>query len=147
MAEFDTTHIKNVLKEDFEVRFNGEMYSVPAGETKTFPEFLAFHIAKHLSDKVLSTEIAKVKEKNKDNPFNPQVAQLLVYDNAKRRIALFDILGSKELVERCINAYPFKDFIGTMEEYDKYVAKNQPTKSVKDGEKMPEPPVEDDIFN
>jgi len=124
MAEFDTTSITNPMKEDFAVNFNGERYEIGAGEEKSFPEFLAFHVAKHLSDKMLGEEIEKVKKADKENPFNPRVGQLLVYDNPQRRMRLYDILGSKEKVEACINAYPFKGFIGELDEYDEYVAKN-----------------------
>lgn len=120
MAEFDTIYVTNPLNEDFAVRFNGENYELGKKERKSFPEFLGFHVAKHLSDKMLGTEIEKLKKAEKENPFNPRVGQLLVYDNPKRRITLFQILGSKKLVEECISAYPFKGFIGEMSEYDEF---------------------------
>jgi len=123
MAELDTLGLTNPTKLDFEVRFNGELYRVGAGEQKAFPEFLAFHIAKHLSDKILSVEIEKIRKEHSENPYRPQIGQLMVYDNPKRRIALFDIFGTKEKVEACIAAYPFKSFIGEMNEYEDYVTK------------------------
>lgn len=123
MAELDTLYVTNPTSDDFTVNFNGEPYTVGAGEKKSYPEFLGFHIAKHLSDKILREEIAKIRKKQTENPFRPQVGQLMVYDNPKRRIALYDILGDKTLVERCINAFPMKDFIGEIEEYDEYVEK------------------------
>lgn len=129
MAELDTCYVTNPTGEPFTVRFNGELYVVPV-EGKHFPQFLAFHIAKHLSDSVLSKELIRLKQATKkmDNPYNPAVAQLQVYDNPQRRIALYDILGTKELVQSCINSYPFKDFIGDMKEYDEYVAKKETVK-------------------
>jgi len=123
MAELDTLGLTNPTKEDFEIRFNGELYRVGAGEVKSFPEFLAFHVAKHLSDKMLSVEIEKIRKAHSDNPYRPQVGQLMIYDNAKRRIALFDIFGNKEKVEACIASYPFKSFIGEMKDYDEHVTK------------------------
>lgn len=123
MAEFDTTKVTNPTDSDFSVNFNGEQYTIGAGESKSFPEFLAFHIAKHLSDKMLGKDVERAKKKETENPFNPRVGQLLVYDNPERRMRLFDILGTKEKVEACINAYPFKGFIGEMEKYDDYVKK------------------------
>lgn len=137
MAELDTLQIRNPMKEDFEVRFNGELYTLVAGEEKSFPEFLAFHIAKHLSDKMLEKEVQKLRKVKSDNPYRPQVGQLMVYDNAKRRIALYDIIGSKEKVEECIASYPFKAFIGEMNEYDEYVAKAETPKESKSDEKTP----------
>lgn len=130
MAELDVCFVSNPTGENFVVRFNGELYTVPP-EGKHFPQFLSFHIAKHLSDSLLSTELIKLKQATKkmDNPYNPAVAQLQVYDNPKRRIALYDILGTKELVQACINSYPFKDFIGDMKEYDEYVAKKETVKT------------------
>lgn len=123
MAELDTIVLTNPTKADFTVRFNGEPYSIAAGAQKSFPQFLGFHIAKHLSDSMLAEAVVKLKKENSENPYKPEVGQLLVYDNPKRRIALYQILGSKELVESCMNSYPFKGFIGIMQDYDDYVAK------------------------
>lgn len=120
MAELDTIEVQNP-GDDFTVRFNGEPYAVPAGQKKSFPKFLAFHVAKHLSDRSLGKEVAKLKKEAKDNPFNPKNAQLTVYDNPRRRIALYDILGSRELVEECVASYPFGAFIGEMADYDRHV--------------------------
>lgn len=123
MAELDTIAVVNPTKEEFVVRFNGEPYRIEAGETRTWPKFLAFHVAKHLSDKIIGKDIAKVKAQKTDSPFRPQVGQLQLYDNPTRRIALYDILNDKLLVEECIKSYPFKGFIGEMKDYDDYVAK------------------------
>ena len=123
MAELDSIRIKNPLSEDFICRFNGELYKVLAESEAYFPQFLSFHIAKYLSDLIISKEVEKVKKAKTDNPFNPMVAQLEIYDNPKRRISLYDILGSKELVEQCLKVFPFKGFIGEMSEYDNYVDK------------------------
>lgn len=130
MAELDTLGILNPTKEDFEVRFNGELYKLAKGAEKAFPEFLAFHIAKHLSDKMLNVEILKIRKTASENPYRPQVGQLMVYDNAKRRIALYEILRNKDTVQQCIEAFNFKAFIGEMSDYDEYVAKTKEAKPV-----------------
>lgn len=122
MAEFDTVNIFNPLKEEFTARWNGEPYTLKAGERRTFPTFLAIHIAKHLSDKCLAPQVEAIKKEQTDNPYRPAVAQLMVYDNPKRRIALYTILGSKELVEQAVNASGYKGFVGNMSEYDDFVA-------------------------
>lgn len=123
MAELDTITVYNPLNEDFEVRFNGELYSVPATGNKTFPSFLAFHVAKHLSDKILNKEVAKIKKAKSDNPYRPQVAQIIIHDNAKRRMALYDVLKDKELVGHVIVAFNFKGLIGDLKEFEDYVDK------------------------
>ncbi len=123
MAEFETINIKNPMKESFSVNFNGEPYTLAAGEEKSFPKFLAYHIAKHLSNKILGEEIIKMKSKKeyrevRENPLN---SQMMNYDNPKRRIALYDILADKSLVQECVSVSPLKGFIGDMNEYDSYV--------------------------
>jgi hypothetical protein len=135
MAELDTIIVKNPLKEDFNVRFNGEPYTVKAGEEKTFPSFLAFHFAKHLSDKILSKEVEKIKKAKSDNPYRPEVGQLLLHDNVKRRMALYDVLRDKELVGHVIVAFNFKGLIGEMKEYEEYVDKIENPPAPKSSEK------------
>lgn len=138
MAELDTIYVTNSTNKDFGVRFNGELYEIGAGEKKSYPQGLAFHVAKHLSDTLLRTEIEKIRKKEKENPYRPQVAQLMVYDNPKRRIALYSALNNKDLVEQCIAAYPFKGFVGEMSEYDEFVEKIE-KKEVKD--ESPDPSI------
>ena len=126
MAEYETIAVKNPLKESFSVNFNGEPYRLEAGEEKHFPKFLAYHIAKHLSNHIIGAEIIKMKAKKdyrevRENPLN---SQMMNYDNPQRRIALFDILGSKETVQECVSVSPLKGFIGNMSEYDTYVEKS-----------------------
>jgi hypothetical protein len=127
MAErYDSIPVFNPLTEDFMVRFNGEPYSIREGETKNWPSFLAYHIAKHLSDKMLQPELLRIKEEGANVMYNPKNAQLMVYDNVSRRKALYDILQSKDEVERCLGAFNFKGFIGDMNEYDSYVESKRP---------------------
>jgi len=130
MAELDNISVTNPTEENFLVRYNGEPYQLSAGASKEFAQHLAIHMAKHLSDKILGEEIVAYKKKRDSAkgermPFDPKVAQMIVYDNPRRRIVLYDILGDKTHVEQVINAYPFKGFIGNISEYDEYVAKKQ----------------------
>lgn len=132
MAELDTIAIYNPLKSDFSCRFNGQVYKVEAQSSKHFPQFLAFHVAKHLTDEILKPELLKIKKGNsKENTFNPKNAQLMIYDNVQRRVALYDVLKSKELVQQCIAQFPLKGFIGVMKEYDDYVAEAEAPKAPK----------------
>lgn len=134
-GEFDTIVIYNPLEEPFQARFNGELYRIGAEETKSFPAFLGFHMAKELSDNLLQPDLRKLKadaDKSKNpNPFNPRNAQLMVYDNPRRRITLYQVLRDKGLVQECIQSFPFKAFIGEMSEYDSYVEKATEKKSPK----------------
>lgn len=136
MADFDSIAVHNPEKGEFMVRFNGEPYTLQSGETRHWPAFLAYHVAKHLSDQILGREVLKIKKDISDgNPYKPQHAQLMVYDNPSRRIALYDILGSKVEVENCIKAFNFKGFIGDMREYDEHVEtvmQRQAKKAAKD---------------
>ena len=126
-SEFDTIPVTNPTKEDFTVNYNGEPYKLPKETTKEYPLHLAYHLAKKLSDTILNKEVEKIKKKTKDGQNNPAVSQLVIYDNPQRRIALYDILQSKDEVEACLNAfnYDLKGFIGEIKEYDDYVAKQE----------------------
>jgi hypothetical protein len=123
-SEYETIEITNPTKEDFSCRFNGEMYSLHAGASRSYPRFLAFHIAKHLSNRMLQGEMDKLQKKHGEtNPFVPQIGILMNHDNPQRRAVLFDIFGSKEGVESCLAQLQFKSFVGDMSEYDAYVSK------------------------
>ncbi len=125
MAEFETIQVTNPTKDDFSVRFNGEMYSLPAGATTSYPKFLAFHMSKHLSNKMMEKEAQKLRIEFKESVYVPQESALMNHDNPSRRIAFYDILGSKARVEECVNAIPFKAFIGEMSVYDAHVSKKE----------------------
>lgn len=131
-SQFETVEVLNPLSEEFKVRFNGELYRIEGETKKSYPRFLAFHVAKHLSDRMLVPELEKRNKKQKEGDvYNPLIAQLMIYDNAIRRITLYDILKSKFLVEECIKAFPFKGFIGEMADYDEHVAKLEEPKAPK----------------
>ncbi len=124
LKEFDSIFIKNPTSEDFSWKFNGESYSIKAEETKSFSKFVALHLAKHLSTKmVVGTAEAKMTKKEREdvnNPIHGKITQLSVYDTTERRIALFQILENVDLVTQVMSLYPFKGFIGDMEEYKSF---------------------------
>lgn len=119
--------IKNPTSQDFSWRWNGELYTIKAGETKSFAKPVAFHLAKHLSTKMVSDDALKgVKQKDLENPnsaIHVKVAQLNTYDTHERRIALFQILNDVDAVVEVIQRYPFKGFIGEMDKYQEFVEK------------------------
>lgn len=139
MAEFDSVKINNPTAEDFTVNFNGEPYSIKANESKDFAKYVGFHMAKHLSTKMIDAEYV---EKNKKFLYgnaqqDPRVraaqaehAQLMVFDNPLRRKALYKIMGDEKLAEEVVKSYPFKGFIGDMKEYVDFVAKEKEKASV-----------------
>ena len=110
MSEFDTIFITNPTDEDFTWNYNGEPYTLKANVETQMPHFLARHLSKHLSDKILRSHFLKKvqKKRYKDNPAlqDPEQYQYCMLDTHDRRIALYKILHSKEEVERTIKAYP-----------------------------------------
>lgn len=127
LKEGDSVAITNPTSDDFTWNYNGEPYTVLAGETKSFGKFITFHLAKHLSSKMIEADfqakIAKIKDKEAKRFAQGEAAQTQVFDGPKRRIALYKILGDIQIVEEVIKAYPFKGFIGEMSEYQDFVAK------------------------
>ena len=139
LKEHDSVFIKNPTSEDFSWKFNGELYTVKAGEEKAFSKYVSFHLAKHLSTQMVveeATSGAKKKElEDPKSPLHGKVSQLNIYDTPERRIVLHKILGNEELVVEVIKAYPFKGFVGDMDLYKKYLdelkAEKTPKKPVK----------------
>lgn len=129
MQELDVIAIINPTKEDFSWRYNGQAYTVKAGENRSFSLAVAYHLAKHLSTKMVCDEAKKsVKPSEIANPkssIHIKVSQLNTYDTHERRIALYKILGDEKLVIDVISRYPFKGFIGEMSEYQTFVEKEK----------------------
>mgnify|MGYP001606124035 CR=1 FL=1 len=129
LKEYDSVVINNPTSEDFTQRFNGEPYTIKAGESKGYAKFVAFHLAKHLSTRMIESEIME-EMTNKDlgdprSAIHSKISQLQVHDTHERRIALYKILGDEDLVVQVISAYPFKGFIGEMEVYKSFVEKSK----------------------
>ena len=128
--DLSVVSITNPTSDDFTWKYNGEPYTVKAGETAGYAKPVAYHLAKHLSTKMVSDEALKgVAKKDMDNPnaqIHVKVSQLHTYDTHERRIALYKILGNVDMVIQVISKYPFKGFIGDMDIYQKYVEKSQP---------------------
>ena len=112
LKEFDSIFVKNPTSEDFSWKFNGELYSVKAEETKSFSKFVALHLAKHLSTKIvvgsLEAKMTKKEREDRNSPIHGRLSQLAVYDTPERRIALFTILENVDLVTIVMSLYPFK---------------------------------------
>ena len=128
LKDHDVVTIKNPTEEDFSWKFGGEMYGIKTGEVKGFSKFVAFHLAKHLSSKMITSELEKTMTKkqreNRNDAIHYDISQLNIYDTHQRRIALYKILESKELVEKVMTSYPFKGFIGDMSLYEDFVSKS-----------------------
>ena len=127
LKEHDAVFLKNPTDENFAWKFNGQEYNVKAGEIKSFSKFVTFHLAKHLSTKMITESVerklTKKQLENRNDPVHTQLSQLNIYDTHERRIALFKILGNEFLVEQVISQYPFKGFIGDMSVYKDFVQK------------------------
>ncbi len=137
MAELDQIFVCNPTDKEFTTKKNGESYTLEAGESTIRPQYLARHMAKHLSDiecmTYFKSEEVKYKRRKEKMP-DAKKTELLMFDNPIRRIALYKILQSTQEVETVILSYPqFKArlvpgrglefaFIGEMEVYTDFVA-------------------------
>lgn len=117
--------ITNPTSEDFTWGYNGEAYTIKAGETTAYAKPVSYHLAKHLSTKmIVETVKNKMTKKEAAEPKSPvhvKVSQLSIYDTHERRIALYKILKDTQKVVELISRYPFKGFIGEMSEYENFV--------------------------
>lgn len=125
--DLSVVSITNPTSDDFSWRYNGELYPIKAGEVMSFAKPVAYHLAKHLSTKMISDEALKgIAKKDMDNPnaaIHVKVSQLNTYDTHERRIALYQILKDTQKVLEVIQRYPFKGFIGDMALYQAFVEK------------------------
>ena len=130
MAELDTIQLINPTSEDFSVNYNGEPYTLAAGETRAFTKHVGYHIAKHLAHKMVD---ASLSDKDKKDPKKVlEITRLSVYDNPQLRIALYKILKDVDNVGQVILAFPYKGFIGNMSDFEKFVIDyNKPKESSK----------------
>ena len=130
MQELEVIEITNPTSEDFSWRYNGELFTMKAGERRGYAGPVALHLAKHLSTKmVCDAEMSKATKKDLADPkagVHVKISQLNTYDTHERRIALYKILGDTDKVVKVIVNYPFKGFIGDMDEYQKFVEKSKP---------------------
>src|SRR3990167_11519998 len=134
MAEFDAVVISNPLTEDFTWNYNGEPYTIKAGETRPFAQYVSYHLAKHLSSQIIRDDFRKKwgKRIEKDRKLQGEVSQLMVYGNPKRQIALYKIFRYEKHVQGVLAAYPFKGYIGEIKEYTDFLAKEkEKTENVK----------------
>lgn len=138
LQEFDSVFLHNPTSEDFTYKFDGKPYTIKAGEIRGFSKFVSFHLAKHLSTKIVVDEamskMTKKQKEDRNDPAHGRIAQLANYDTHERRIALFNILGNEELVTQVCAIYPFKGFVGEMGTYQSYVEEAKRAKD-KDVEK------------
>jgi len=132
MEKLEVLSITNPTSADFTWNYNGEPYTIKAKETTSFFKPVAFHLAKHLSTKMIvddaKSNLTKKEEETPNAAAHVKIAQLGTYDTHERRIALYQIFRNENLVIDLITRYPFKGFIGDMEMYKKFVAKEQEKK-------------------
>lgn len=61
--DYNVISFTNIDSGDFTGRWDSKPYTIKAGETKAYPEFLAKHFAKHLTDRILRKEGFKLGDK------------------------------------------------------------------------------------
>lgn len=137
--ELDLTAIEitNPTSESFTWQYNGQPYTLEAGESKAFARPVSYHLAKHLSTQMVVGEVkGSMTKKDQENPHakvHVKVSQLTIYDTHERRVALYKILKDEQRVVEVITRYPFKGFIGDMEIYKAFVDKAKAAGSKKEG--------------
>ena len=128
--DLESVVLTNPTDADFTWRFNGTPYTILAKEAKQFAKPVAYHLAKHLSTQMVTSDIMKTAtKKDMENPnaaIHVKAAQLTTYDTHERRIALYKILADEKRVPEVVQRYPFKGFIGDMSIYEAFVAKQKP---------------------
>lgn len=127
--DLTSVEIINPTSEDFTWNYNGEPYTVRAGEKTAFAKPVAYHLARHLSTKMIVDEVkGKMGKKQIENPRDPihvKISQLSIYDTPERRIALYHILRDEEKVMQLLMRYPYKGTIGDLAEYQAFVDKEK----------------------
>jgi len=68
---FEPVELHNPLDRDFTFRQGGVDYTIPAESTVSYPEFRAFHGAKHLAKKIAFERLEDHIKKEAHNPMNP----------------------------------------------------------------------------
>lgn len=76
-TSLDSTDVYNPLSEDFTWTFDGKPFTIPAKSKKSFPEFLARHLAKHLSRKIVYTIAYKEIEDLAKGQLTPDTAKAI----------------------------------------------------------------------
>jgi len=142
MQELNVIEITNPTSKDFSWAYNGEKFTVKAGEKKGFAGAVSLHLAKHLSTKMICDEAlskaTKTDLKSPNAAIHTKISQLSTYDTHERRIALYKILGNIDTVIKVIEKNPFKGFIGEMDEYQKFVEKSEGKPKVEESKVKPE---------
>lgn len=127
MAQLDVISLTNPTAGEFIGTFNGEDYKLQPNSTESFSKFVGFHLATHLARQMINDSFT---EKERQDPKKAIViSQTLLYDNPKLRIALYKILRDVNMVQECIMCYPYKGFVGEMDEYKEFVKKEEAKKT------------------
>lgn len=134
--DLSSVEINNPTSEDFTWNYNGEPYTIKAGVPAQFAKPVAYHLARHLSTKMIVDEVkskmTKKQIENQHDPIHVKISQLSVYDTPERRIALYKILRNEDYVMQLLMRYPYKGSIGELDEYKQFVEKEK-AKEKKEG--------------
>lgn len=70
---YETVSFKNIDSEDFTGYWGGKPYLIKAGEIKHYPEFLALHFAKHLTDYIMQKNKIGLRELSERSKIESQI--------------------------------------------------------------------------
>jgi len=115
-SNYDVIAIQNIDTEDFTFEYGKSEgnypYTIPAGEVKRFPRFLAEHAVKHLIDKMLN----KDDKRTNDMPARQDLANRIVIDEEvfQQGPIKTEADVQREEVERLNKPSDLDDIIGKM---------------------------------
>ena len=140
MPSLDVITLFNPTAGDFIGTWNGEDYLLKADSSDSFSKYVGFHLATNLAKQMINDSFTDEERSNVKK--SVLISQTLLYDNPKLRIALYRILRSIPLVQECIMAYPYKGFVGDMDEYKNFVKKEEAKRIEKTEKTLKESPVD-----
>ena len=110
---FMSKPVYNPLNEDFTHSWDGVAYTIPAGETRDFPEFLARHLAKHLAKKIVSTRWEIKIRKDAIGQITPDTAKAVPLIEVQQMMEAL-LSGKKETFEKIEKMAPEPPKVATI---------------------------------
>lgn len=107
-TNFESVPFLNIDSEVFVGYWDSKAYTIKPGETKFYPEFLANHLAKHLSDKLMQEKGISLNDHSKRAEI---VAEILNYSHPKADVKPLTKKSAsvKKKIEKISKEKPFAD--------------------------------------
>ncbi len=99
--------VYNPMDEDFTGYYDGDSYVIPAGKSKEFPEFLAYHLAKHLSKYIVKNKWEIKIQKEAIGQIAPDVAKAVPTSDLQKM--MMALLTGKKATFQALKEMPKAD--------------------------------------